>query len=160
MLAKSSQFGASLGARLNSGGRGGLNSGAGGNSVVVNGRNLGARGQMSQNFGANSGGARERMQLRQLQMKAQSAAVQSNPVELKRVQQQIAIKAASLYGVDAKALMGSGRAGGMNRQINTSNFATTGGSAGTSFAAGNSRPAGGQTSDHYGLASKINGRAA
>lgn len=77
-------------------------------SLVVNNRNLGARGDLSQGFGTNSATSREKMQLRHLMAKNNSALYENNPIAQRRMQQQIATKAGELYGIDPKKLMHGG----------------------------------------------------
>lgn len=78
------------------------------NSLIVNHRNLGERGSMSGDFGSGSATSREKMQLRHLMAKNNSALYENNPVVKRRMEQQIAAKAGELYGIDPKKLMHAG----------------------------------------------------
>ena len=77
-------------------------------SLIVNHRNLGAKGDLSQSFGSNSVTSREKMQLRHLMAKTSSELYENNPVAQRRVQQQITERAGELYGIDPKKLMNGG----------------------------------------------------
>ena len=111
-------------------------------SLVVNNRNLGRRGELSQDFGSHSVTTREKLQLRHLMAQSQSQNLDNNPIQKRRLQQKIAVKAGELYNLDPRQLMsaGSQTVDGVARHNNRQN-ATYGRS---------------NAADNYGLRDKIN----
>lgn len=71
--------------------------------VVVNNRNLGAAGSMSQGFcTTNTINIRDKVQLKNMIVKANQAGYCTNPLEQRRLQQQINKKAQHVYGAGSR----------------------------------------------------------
>ena len=82
----------------------GLKASIGGNKLVtVNSRSV-VRGKQF-DF-KSSEETKDKMQLKELMLKAKTDDYKNNPIMARRLQQQIAQKASQLYGVDSKKMMG------------------------------------------------------
>jgi hypothetical protein len=80
---------------------------AAGQSVIVNSRNLGARGEMSQGFSETATNKmHDKVKLKRLMIHAQTETYEKNPMMQRRLKQKIATKAGELYGIDCKKIMG------------------------------------------------------
>jgi hypothetical protein len=112
-------------------------------TIVVNNRNLGKAGNLSNSFGSTANSRmKEKRQLTMLMAKAKHEQYQTNHLEKARLNTKIAVKAATLYGMDPQ-------------KLKSVQAAVRGQGAATGVAAGNQKPTGTYASS---LAAKVNGR--